>query len=120
MLLFGAVIIRTMVRPKRQQSTADKRSAAMLDPRVAADRAGERVLRRPCYHCGQVFEAARAHQKHCKPSCRMAAFKLTYERLQVGRLRQIVVLGVRLPTLPVACTPVSATVTSPVTGRAKY
>ena len=52
----------------------------MLDRRATADRAGERVLRRPCYQCGLMFEPTRPHQKHCKPSCRMAAFKARTDR----------------------------------------
>ena len=39
-----------------------------------------KVLRRPCYHCGLMFEPTRPHQIHCKPSCRMAAFKARAER----------------------------------------
>ena len=39
-----------------------------------------KVLRRPCYHCGRMFEPTRPHQKHCKPSCRMAAFKARTDR----------------------------------------
>ena len=39
-----------------------------------------KVLRRPCYHCGLMFEPTRQHQKHCKPSCRMASFKTRAER----------------------------------------
>jgi len=27
-----------------------------------------------------MFEAARPHQKHCQPSCRMAAFKARADR----------------------------------------
>jgi hypothetical protein len=38
------------------------------------------VLRRPSYHCGRMFEPPRPHQKHCKPSCRMAAFKARTDR----------------------------------------
>ena len=39
-----------------------------------------KVLRRPCYHCGLMFELARPHQRHCKPSCRIAAFKARTDR----------------------------------------
>jgi hypothetical protein len=41
-----------------------------------AEPCAERVLQRPCYYCGLMFEPTRPHQKHCKPStCGMAAFK---------------------------------------------
>jgi hypothetical protein len=39
------------------------------------DRPAERVLTRTCPHCGGTFTPARPHQKHCRPSCRLAAFK---------------------------------------------
>jgi hypothetical protein len=44
------------------------------------ERRAERVLRRPCSHFELMFEAARPHQKHCQPSCRMAAFKARADR----------------------------------------
>ena len=43
------------------------------------------VLRRPSYHCGRMFEPPRPHQKHCKPSCRMAAFKTARDRVYTHR-----------------------------------
>jgi hypothetical protein len=52
----------------------------MLSPDPAFESPAERVLKRPCYHCGRMFEPTRPHQKHCKPSCRMAAFKARADR----------------------------------------
>jgi hypothetical protein len=51
-----------------------------------ADRHAERVLTRPCRHCGQIFEAVRPHQHYCKPSCRRAAFtgRQVQPRLPIG------------------------------------
>jgi len=47
--------------------------------RLVLDPVGERVQTRsrtiPCAGCGQPFEPVRPHQKHCRPSCRMLAFK---------------------------------------------
>lgn len=45
-----------------------------------------KVLRRPCYHCGLMFEPTRPHQKHCRPSCRLAAFKARADRPLLPRL----------------------------------
>ena len=41
----------------------------------------ERVLTRICRACKAAFEPTRPHQRYCRPSCRMAAFKA---RVQAG------------------------------------
>ena len=46
------------------------------------------LLRSPCYHCGSMFTPARPHQKHCRPSCRMAAFKLRQGQRGGGLFRE--------------------------------
>ena len=35
----------------------------------------ERVLEATCAGCGGTFEPVRPHQKHCRNSCRKAAFE---------------------------------------------
>lgn len=36
---------------------------------------------RLCAGCGQRFAPARTNQRHCRPSCRLAAFKRRREKL---------------------------------------
>lgn len=45
------------------------------DTLTTDDRHAERVLARSCAYCGQTFRPGRPHQRHCRPSCRLAAFK---------------------------------------------
>lgn len=52
----------------------------MLTPSPALDRPGERVLARPCRYCGRSFTPTRPHQRHCRPSCRLAAFRTKAEQ----------------------------------------
>jgi hypothetical protein len=63
--------------------TTERVGGPMLGPGRHADRPGERVLARRCGHCGAVFEPTR-HQKHCRPSCRIAAFKLRREQAELA------------------------------------
>jgi hypothetical protein len=43
----------------------------------APEQPAERVLTRPCRHCGVPFEPVRPHQKFCRPGCRVEHFKAT-------------------------------------------
>jgi hypothetical protein len=58
----------------------------MSEDAPAAARAGERVLTRRCGHCGRLFEPTRPHQRHCRPSCRIAAWKARHAPPHVGVL----------------------------------
>jgi hypothetical protein len=40
-----------------------------------ADRPGERVRTLRCAHCGEDYTPLRRHQRFCRPSCRLAAFR---------------------------------------------
>jgi hypothetical protein len=40
----------------------------------------ERVLARPCRQCGAPFEPTRAHQRFCRPACRLAHFRVSAQR----------------------------------------
>ena len=56
----------------------------------SADRPAERVRtrshRQPCAGCGQGFEPIRPHQKFCRPSCRLAAWKARPARAEREQL----------------------------------
>lgn len=47
----------------------------MLTPDRRDDRPAERSRMRPCVHCGASFQPSRKHQRHCRPTCRVAAFE---------------------------------------------
>ena len=49
----------------------------------------DNVLMGPYYHCGLMFEPTRPQQKHCRPSCRMAAFKSRVGRPSLPGLREV-------------------------------
>jgi hypothetical protein len=40
------------------------------------DHRAERVLLVPCRQCGTDFTPVRPHQRFCRPSCRLAHFKV--------------------------------------------
>jgi hypothetical protein len=48
-----------------------------------------RVLARPRVHCGDLFTPSRKHQQHCKPSCRLAAFRARQELKQRAVLPEL-------------------------------
>ena len=86
-----AALVRQLTAGLRSQGTAARgpslRSAAGPDFRVWypwKNRAENGVLEPSCGHCGGTFTPTRPHQKHCKPSCRMAAFRARTERAAVA------------------------------------
>ena len=42
---------------------------------MTEERRTQRVVARPCTHCGAEFVPMRLHQRFCRPSCRWEAFK---------------------------------------------
>ena len=73
-------LIRGAVRGRLDRGACAYPADVGYTVRASAMATVSKVLRRPCYHCGLMFEPTRPHQKHCKPSCRMAAFKARTER----------------------------------------
>ena len=72
-------LIRVLFEERLDRGPCPRSADVGYAVRASAMATLTKVLRRPCYHCGLMFEPTRPHQIHCKPSCRMAAFKARTE-----------------------------------------